>query len=110
VTNNVGLIEAPFQIHLVSLHKEEGDEVFNFAKEIYENLNKSHVEVLWDNRSGVGAGEKFADADLIGIPLRVLVSSKTIAEGNVEIKERKSENSELISKEQFLKSYTEDCK
>jgi prolyl-tRNA synthetase len=101
---------APFQIHLVSLHKEEGDEVFNFAKEIYENLNKSHVEVLWDNRSGVGAGEKFADADLIGIPLRVLVSSKTIAEGNVEIKERKSENSELISKEQFLKSYTEDCK
>lgn len=106
---------APYQIHLVSLHKEEGDNVYNFAKEIYQKLEKSGVEVLWDDRLGKTAGEKFADADLIGVPLRVLVSEKTIADNIVEIKYRKADNvgnrhEEKMAKDVFLNSYTkENC-
>ena len=105
---------APYAMHMVSLHKEEGDEVYNYAKDIYEKLIKVGVEVLWDDRSGLGAGEKLGDADLIGIPMRVLVSAKTIAaEGgvSVEVKERKDKltKGELIPLEAFLKSWTEGC-
>ena len=105
---------APYAMHLVSLHKEEGDEVYNYAKDIYEKLIKVGVEVLWDDRSGLGAGEKLGDADLIGIPMRVLVSAKTIAaEGgaSVEVKERKDKltKGELVPVEAFLKSWTEGC-
>ena len=105
---------APYAMHIVSLHKEEGDEVYNYAKDIYEKLIKVGVEVLWDDRSGLGAGEKLGDADLIGIPMRVLVSAKTIAaEGgaSVEVKERKDKltKGELIPLEAFLKSWTEGC-
>ena len=105
---------APYAMHMVSLHKEEGDEVYNYAKDIYEKLIKVGVEVLWDDRSGLGAGEKLGDADLIGIPMRVLISQKTIAaEGgvSVEVKERKDKltKGELIPVEAFLKSWTEGC-
>lgn len=102
---------APYQIHLTSLHKEEGDNVYNFTKDIYDKLQKSGVEVLWDDRLGKSAGEKFADADLIGIPVRVLVSEKTIVENMVEIKYRKADSNgnrheERLEKEVFLNSYT----
>lgn len=102
---------SPFAIHLVSLHKDVGDEVYNFAKDIYEKLLENKVDVLWDDRNGVGAGEKLGDADLIGVPMRVLVSQKTLAENCVEIKERKDlgGKGELVTREQFLKSWTENC-
>ena len=102
---------APYAVHMVSLHKEMGDEVYNYAKDIYDRLVSSGTEVLWDDRSGVGAGEKLGDADLIGIPLRVLISEKTIKEDSVEIKERKDKvtKGELLNKSAFLKSYTESC-
>ena len=102
---------APYAVHMVSLHKEMGDEVYNYAKDIYDRLVSGGTEVLWDDRSGVGAGEKLGDADLIGIPLRVLISEKTIKEDSVEIKERKDKvtKGELLNKSAFLKSYTESC-
>jgi prolyl-tRNA synthetase len=102
---------APYALHLVSLHKEEGDAVYNYAKDIYEKLIQNNVEVIWDNRTGHGTGEKLGDADLIGIPMRVLVSSKTVAEDSVEIKERraKKEDSEIMKTSAFLKSYTVEC-
>jgi prolyl-tRNA synthetase len=102
---------APYSIHLVSLHKEEGDEVYDYAKNIYEKLLENNIEVIWDDRTGHGTGEKLGDADLLGIPMRVLVSAKTIAEGSVEIKERraKKEDSEIMKTSAFLKSYTVEC-
>jgi prolyl-tRNA synthetase len=102
---------APYAVHLVSLHKEEGDEVYNYAKDIYEKLTSSGVEVFWDDRTGHGTGEKLADADLLGIPMRVIASSKTLAEGSVEIKERKAkkEDAQIIKTTAFLKSYSVDC-
>lgn len=74
---------APFEIHLIALGnvKEEADK-------IYEKLKKEGKDVLYDDREDYTAGEKFADADLIGIPYRYVVSEKTLKEKSVEIKER----------------------
>jgi prolyl-tRNA synthetase len=63
---------------------------------LYEKLIDSGLEVLWDDRLDVSAGEKFADADLIGLPLRLVVSEKTLKENSVEWKERVAEKVSLI--------------
>ncbi len=99
---------APFSLHIVSLHKSESDNAYAYAKELYEELTREGVEVVWDDRH-VGAGEKLNDADLLGMPMRVLVSEKSILAGGVEIKERKSEQSEVISREQLMTMYTKVC-
>ncbi len=99
---------APYSLHIVSLHKSEGDNAYVYAKELYEELIREGVEVIWDDRH-VGAGEKLNDADLLGMPMRVLVSEKSILAGGVEIKERKSEQSEVISREQLMTIYTKVC-
>ncbi|MEA2112364.1 MAG: aminoacyl--tRNA ligase-related protein [Patescibacteria group bacterium] len=81
---------APFQIHLLSLGKNEE------ADKIYEKLIAVGKEVLYDDRE-VNAGQKFADADLIGIPNRVVVSEKSLKEGGVELKKRNEEVSKIVS-------------
>jgi len=86
---------APFKYHLIALGKE--DETYAEAEQIYKNLAASGAEVLFDDRRNVTAGEKFADADLIGLPIRLVVSKKTLAENSVEIKNRQEENSKLIA-------------
>jgi Prolyl-tRNA synthetase len=80
---------APFKIHLISLKQDEK------AEEIYNNLKKSGFEVLFDDRDK-GAGEKFADADLIGCPIRLVISAKTLESNSVEIKYRKETEAKLI--------------
>ena len=98
---------APFDIHLISIEDKEG-KVKKEAEEIYRKLSengksgKDKIEVLWDDRDA-RAGEKFADSDLIGIPMRVIVSEKTLAEGSVEVKDRLSGKTEMIKIEDFLK-------
>ena len=99
---------APFTLHLLALSKDKESESYKLALQIYEKLTKSGVEVLFDDREH-GAGEKFADADLIGIPMRVVVSDKSLVAGGIEIKERKSEKSEIVSIESFLHSFQGDC-
>ena len=102
---------APFSVHLISLAKNENEESYKKAFEIYEKLKSEHVEVLFDDRLEKSAGEKFGDSDLIGIPMRVIISEKSIAAGGVEIKERKSQekSGEIISVDQFLHMYLKDC-
>lgn len=85
---------APFAIHLISLGKEK--KTISVAKKLYADLVKVGVEAIWDDRA-VGAGEKFADADLLGAPLRVVVSDKTLVEKKVEIKERGKDGAKLIA-------------
>lgn len=80
---------APYHIHIVSLHTSD-DEVFKTAGELYSSLVQHGVDVLFDDRTDVSAGEKFADADLIGIPYRVTISKKTLEQGNYEVKDRAS--------------------
>jgi len=75
---------APFHVHLIALAGVEAE-----TEKLYKELSRT-MEVLYDDRTEVRAGEKFADADLIGIPYRVVVSKKTLEEESVEVKERKS--------------------
>lgn len=79
---------APFRVHVVEL-PSDNEEVHKEAAELYRELNEAGVEVLWDDTDR-RAGEKFADSDLIGIPLRILVSEKTLAAGKFECIERAS--------------------
>jgi prolyl-tRNA synthetase len=99
---------APFSLHLLVLGKDRESEAYKQAEDLYKKLTEAHVEVLFDDREA-SAGEKFADSDLIGIPMRVVVSDKSLLAGGVEIKERKSETSEIISPQQLLHSYTKSC-
>jgi prolyl-tRNA synthetase len=99
---------APFSLHLIVLGKDKDSEAHKQAEDIYKKLTDAHVEVLFDDREA-SAGEKFADSDLIGIPMRVVVSDKSLLAGGVEIKERKADTSEIISVEQLLHSYTRPC-
>ncbi|MEN9338370.1 MAG: hypothetical protein RI945_95 [Candidatus Parcubacteria bacterium] len=96
---------APFQIHLLSLAKDASDEVFKKAKEIYIKLIENDVEVLFDDRENKSAGEKFSDADLIGIPTRVVVSEKSLQNGGVEVKKRNEKDGEIIGIVDFLNSF-----
>ncbi len=91
---------APFQVHLVSLCREEADVAK--ANEIYEKLKAKGVEVLYDDRDGVRPGEKFADADLLGMPKRVVVSAKTIEKGVVEVVNRKTGEVAMVPVAEFL--------
>ena len=96
---------APFQIHLLSLSKDKESEAYKHAETIYDKLIKNNIEVLFDDRENKSAGEKFSDADLIGIPLRVVVSDKSLEKGGVEIKKRNEDESSVISVEEFLGKY-----
>lgn len=93
---------APFAVHLVEI-SSENPKVKKFAEKIYSELEKKGVEVLYDDRDA-RAGEKFADSDLIGIPVRAVVSEKTLEKDSVEVKKRASGGAEVISVEKFLKS------
>ncbi|MDE2038035.1 MAG: prolyl-tRNA synthetase [Patescibacteria group bacterium] len=77
---------APFGVHLVALF-DEGGAVKRAADELYAKLTEEGVEVLYDDRDA-SAGEKFGDADLIGIPKRYVISAKTLKDGHVEVKDR----------------------
>ena len=92
---------SPFGVHLIEINPKSNPAVKKEAEDLYNELGKAGVEVLWDDR-GTTAGEKFADSDLIGIPTRLIVSEKTMAEGVVEIKERGSDKSEKILRDKIL--------
>ncbi len=83
---------SPFSVHLIGL----GEDGISNAEKIYTELNEKGVEVLFDDRVESSAGEKFADADLIGIPVRVVVSKRSLEAGGAEIKKRTGENSEIV--------------
>lgn len=99
---------APFSLHLITLSKDNTGDSYEKADELYKKLKDAGVEVLFDDREE-SAGAKFADSDLLGIPMRVVVSDKSLSGGGVEIKERKSDKSEIISIEQLLTMYTKNC-
>lgn len=87
---------APFQIHLISLDEDSS------AQKIYRDLQADGYEVLYDDRPE-SAGKKFIDADLIGAPVRIVVSHKTTQQSGVEVKQRKSKEVEIIPYEEIIK-------
>jgi len=83
---------SPFQVHLIGLNGKGND--------VYKKLLDNNIDVLFDDRD-LGAGEKFGDCDLIGIPVRLVVSDK--AGDKIEFKERTSNESELLDFDEIIK-------
>jgi prolyl-tRNA synthetase len=94
---------APFSVHLISV-VGKSPEVVEEANRIYEMLTDEGIEVLYDDRDA-RAGEKFADSDLIGVPVRLIVSEKTIAQGGVEIVQRKTHESTFVPESGILEYF-----
>ncbi len=97
---------APYHVHLVSLCRDESD--ISRCDEIYAKLKSMGISVLYDDRQSVQAGAKLGDADLMGMPRRVVVSAKTLAEESVEFKARSDQNAVLTPIETFYAVLTED--
>ncbi len=91
---------APFAVHLVSITGGNA-EVQKEADRVYEMLQENDIEVLYDDRDA-RAGEKFADADLIGIPTRLVVSEKTISAGGVEMAMRTNGKGTLLHESDII--------
>lgn len=92
---------APFAVHLLRLSDEKS--VFNESEKIYSSLLAESIEVLYDDRLDVSAGEKFSDADLIGIPIRLVVSEKSLEKGGVEVKNRNSDKISIVAIRELAK-------
>ncbi len=92
---------APFSVHLISI--EDNKKVEKNTEKLYKDLEKEKIEVLYDNRKNKSAGEKFADADLIGIPTRVVVSEKTLEKSSVEVKKRKENKTKFVKINELAK-------
>ena len=90
---------APFATHLIIIGNNQKN-----SDKLYQNLQKTEIEVLYDDRKDASAGEKFADADLIGIPYRLVISEKTGKK--IEIKKRNETKTRLVSEKELIKLLT----
>lgn len=90
---------APYQAQLLAVGNQQS--AVSKAEEIYQKLQKAGIEVLYDDRSDATAGEKFADCDLIGIPIRLVVSDKT--GDKIEWKNRDFEKTKILSIDEVIK-------
>ncbi len=93
---------APFLVHLV-LIGEPREDLRKFGERVYNKLQRAGVEVLYDDREDISAGEKLVEADLIGLPYRLLVSEKTLVQNKVEVKERGQKQERLFAIEEAIK-------
>jgi prolyl-tRNA synthetase len=91
---------APFKVYIARLGDSQA--AVKQADELYDLLTSKQIEVIYDDRD-LRAGEKFADADLLGIPYRVVVSDKTASAGSYEFKSRISQEASNVSGEELLK-------
>jgi prolyl-tRNA synthetase len=89
---------APFLFHLLPV-QDQSEKVRNLAEHIYQSLMDKGVDLLFDNRKE-RPGVKFRDADLLGVPYQIVIGEKNLAEGFVEVKERKSGQTQRIPVEQ----------
>jgi prolyl-tRNA synthetase len=90
---------APYHIYLCSLYMENS-EVAAAAENLYSELESKGLEVLYDDRRE-SPGVKFNDADLLGIPIRVTISPRTLEKNSAEIKKRPEKKSQLVPLEEI---------
>jgi prolyl-tRNA synthetase len=86
---------APFDLAILPLNMQKSEAVANRAEDLYQRLSKEGFDVLMDDRNE-RPGVKFADMELIGIPHRIVIGDRTLAEGNIEYKGRCDEESRLV--------------
>jgi prolyl-tRNA synthetase len=107
--DNKGIIwpiaTAPFTVHLLKIKNQKSKikNIDKFCNKLYNDLQEQRIEVLCDDREDVSAGEKFADADLIGIPYRVVVSEKTMKQNKIELKRRDSDKIIMANRDELIK-------
>ena len=87
---------APWEVHICCIRPDD-EEAKRVADELYDELKKKHIDVSYDDREGVRAGQMFADADLLGVPIRVVVSPRNLQEGNLEISTRDKSVKEMVA-------------
>ena len=92
---------APYQVHLVGLNLAD-EEVSAAADQLYEDLWKQGIEVLYDDRQDQAAGVKLNDADLLGMPVRLVVSPRNLKNGVVEVKGRREEQAATVPADQVV--------
>jgi len=95
------LAVAPFRVHLISIGKEQTDK--DKAEKLYKELCDRNIDVLFDDRD-ISPGEKFADADLVGIPIRLVISPKT--GDKAEYKERNKKEIKIVTINELFNSLT----
>ena len=87
---------APYQVHLVGLNMSDAS-VAETAGELYDRLWAAGIETLFDDREDAAAGVKFNDADLMGLPVRLVVSPRNLRQAAVEMRGRTSDAAEMIA-------------
>ena len=92
---------APFKVHIICIGSNS--EVLEKSESLYKELTKRGIEVLFDDRLEISAGEKFADSDLIGIPFRIVVSERSLKEGGFEFKKRTESKGKILSLDDLIK-------
>ena len=92
---------APFKVALVEVNSKNNQKVKEKCEEIYALLRENNVDTLWDDRDK-RPGVKFADMEVIGIPLTIIIGERTIESGHIEIKKRQDEKPELVSHQDLL--------
>ena len=94
---------APYMVHLVGLNLS--DETVRYASEqLYQQLWDNGIETLYDDRIDQGPGVKFNDADLIGMPIRIVISPRNLKNNQLEIKERDNEDSQVVERDNIIES------
>ena len=97
---------APYDVHVLALHGG-ADEVLGEADKLAAALEEAGLDVLLDDRDE-RPGEKFADADLVGVPLRVIVGKKTLEDGKVDVRRRDGTAADRVATSDVLKWVVQD--
>ncbi len=97
---------APFDVHVVAVNMNNKDIVLH-ANQIYRQLEQTGLEVLLDDRSNVSPGFKFKDADLLGMPVQVVVGEKGLKNGQIELKVRKTGERSMVPLDQAVEKVQE---
>jgi len=92
---------APFQLAIVPLNMHKSEDVTRCAEDLYQHLQAVGIEVLLDDRNE-RPGVKFADMELIGIPHRIVIGERALADGNIEYKSRRGTESQLIAQDDII--------
>ncbi|MGA9362793.1 MAG: proline--tRNA ligase [Bacteroidota bacterium] len=94
---------SPFFVHLIAVNTNN-KQVMDASEQLYDILGRLGIETLYDDRVDVTPGFKFNDADLLGMPLQLIVGEKNLKNGNVELKERRSGNRTILKKEEVVQN------
>ena len=92
---------APFKAHIIPIAKED-EEAYSQAKELYETLKNTGVTVLFDDRVDMRVGQRLGDADLLGMPWRIVVGQKSLDNGGFEVQKRSEEDSKIMTSDEIL--------